>query len=153
MIVVSKAEFMVPVLQGKQHECFEHSESGIFDITAMRLVLPNIGVLHTISLDQIVPFIMENRVTDPARVMQLAAASWRDDPGIFIVSDYDSEGTPNVTMVDGHHRAMRRAIEKETDMEMWFVPTEKAIRPAAGWMKNPYVDWGDPIVDGKIIRR
>lgn len=79
--VVSKAELMLPVFRGEQHECFEHSELGIFDVTATRAVIENIGTLHTVALDQIVPFVLQNRVTDPARVMQLPEQSWRNDPG------------------------------------------------------------------------
>ena len=35
----------------------------------------------------------------------------------------------------------------------YIVPIKYAIRPSAGWIQDPRVDWGDELKDGKIIRR
>ena len=153
-IKITKSQLMQPVIAGEQHECFEDSELGIFDVTAMREACKagRIGELTSIPLDQIIPMLAEQRVVDPDRVDELDEKSWRDDPGIFILTGFDEENIPNVCMVDGHHRAMRRHIEQLDNFVAYFVPVEQAIRPGEGWTKNPFVDWGDPIVEGKIIR-
>jgi hypothetical protein len=150
--IISKLELMSYVIRGVSHECFEHSELGIFDVTEMRIAATKIGELKSVPIDMIAPFVMVNRVTEPARVMALDDASWKHDPGIMIVSEYDEQGVPTVTMVDGHHRALRRAIQGYESMDIWMIPLEKAIRPSPEWVKNPFFDWGEEIRDGQIIR-
>ena len=151
--ILTKAQLMDLVIRGGQRECFTHSEAGTFDVTAMRQAAPQIGEIQEIPLSNLLEFIAQSRVVDRDRVLSLPEESWRSDPGIFVVHEYDAAGVPTVTMIDGHHRAMRRALEGMETMQLWFIPIEKAIRPAPGWVTNPYVDWGDPIVDGKIIRK
>lgn len=153
MDIVSKNQLMSLVASGRCHECFEHSEIGLFDITDMRARASELGELAVLSLEDITPFVVENRVIDDGRVKDLSETSWKNDPGIMIVLKRDSAGVPTVVMVDGHHRSIRRYIEGLVDMQMWMIPIEKALRPSEGWVKNPYIDWGDQIIDGKIVPR
>jgi len=152
---VTKGQLMAQVFSGHQRECFTHSDEGTFDISAMRAALPA-QLPHDsadVSLSQIIPFLAEHRVVEQARVQELSDWSWREDPGIFLV--IPPKGGEGVThlMVDGHHRAVRRHLEGMEDMRFYFVQLKDALRPAFGWVANPFVDWGDPIIDGRIVRR
>lgn len=155
--ILTKSQLMERVISGHERECFSHSTEGIFDITGMRQLIKSgkiEGELRTVDLDQVIPFIEQNRVVDMQRVHDLDRASWRDDPGIFIVLKEDTDGNgPTVLMVDGHHRAMRRRQEGFPTIWMWFIKEENAVRPAPGWVQNTSVDWGDEIIDGKIVKR
>ena len=147
MKTISKLQMMSMVLKAIHHESFEHSTMGVFDVTLTRAwAIDNLEPV-LVYLKDIIPFIMENRVTEPARVMQLKDVSWRVDPGITIQT-----GPDEYLMIDGHHRALRRNIEGEEDMLMYIVPLDKAIRPAPGWVRRDDVDWGDPIINGVIQR-
>lgn len=142
---------MDAVIYGHQRECFEHSIMGVFDITAMRewAVINCKSVL--VPLNLIVPFVRTNRVTELERIKSLPDESWKTDPGMFI--EIEKHGKVSHLMIDGHHRALRRFDEGEEDMLNYIVPMKFAIRPSAGWIKDPRVDWGDELKDGKIIRR
>lgn len=148
---------MARVMSGHERECFEHSTEGIFDITRMREFIKCRkiqGALCSVDLGQIIPFMEKNRVIDMERVQELDRRSWRDDPGIFIVLKEDNDGSgPTVLMVDGHHRAMRRYLEGFHTIRMWFIREEHATRPEPGWARNTRIDWGDEIIDGKVVKR
>jgi hypothetical protein len=152
--LITKTQLMASVVAGLRHESFEHSIDGLFDITAMRqkCAAEELGERAILPLDGIIPFIRENRVIEMQRVLALDYESWKNDPGMFIVESYDDAGVPTGIMVDGHHRAIRRQLEGEMEMVVWMVPKDKAIRPGANWMRHPD-DWGDAIIDGKIVKR
>ncbi len=153
MKLITKEELMRLVIYGEHHECFDHEHYGTFDITETRKMVEILGGhLQAVSLDQIVPFIREQRVTEEARIDGLHEDSWKHDPGIFLVVG-ETDGVPDVVMVDGHHRALRREKEGCEDMQMWFIPIENAIRPQEGWAHDKSIDWGDKIENGKIIKR
>lgn len=154
MKIITKAELMSLVINRGLHECFEHSEFGTFDVSAMReWCVENLDKceIGAFSLSEVIPHIHTNRVTDAHRVMTLPDRSWQEDPAIFLV--VKGEDHPTHVMIDGHHRALRRGIEGEADMVAFFVPIELAIRPEAGWVKNPFFDWGDKIENGKVVPR
>lgn len=154
--IVSKSELMRPVILGLQHECFDHETDGVFDVTEMRARADELGKLVEVPMENVAPFIAEARVIDMDRVMELNELSWKHDPGIALVMESPEEaedGTPTVMIVDGSHRAIRRSIEKCKTMRFWMIPIAKAIRPAEGWVKNPFVDWGDQIIEGQIVKR
>lgn len=143
---LNKETIMAPVVAGYAHEAFTHETEGTFDVTEMReWIKGHPELLITVELSNLIGFIKENRVTDDHRIRTLPESSWRDDPGIAIECDDGS-----MLMIDGHHRALRRELEGLHVMEIYAVPMKDAIRPQAGYMRGP--DWGDPIVDGKIIR-
>lgn len=152
--IVTKAQLMQAVIAGHQRECFEHSTEGIFDVTAMRDGLASgtiPGELVYIAMECIAPFVRENRVTEQARIDSLDEASWKLDPAIFI--HIVNNGEESHLMIDGHHRALRREKEGFDSMPCWIVEKEHAVRPAPGWVQNPFVDWGDALVDGRIVKR
>jgi hypothetical protein len=152
MNLISKSELMLPVFRGEAHECFEHSELGIFDVTMTRAWAENNAEVMVVDLSDIVPFILTNRVTEPSRVMQLSEASWRSDPGLILYTE-EPNGSHEHVVIDGHHRALRRNAEGETTMGFYVLPLNRAVRPSYGWTKQSNVDWGDEIIDGKIVKR
>lgn len=137
--VVSKTDIMRLVESGRCHECFEHEHLGLFDVTAIREAIRRDEIsfkLLCVGMDQIAPFVRENRVTESARVQALPWTSYESDPGIFIeIPDGSS------LMVDGHHRALRREAEGIDHMYFYFIPLDAAIRPSNAWIKNPFVTW------------
>lgn len=151
MKLISKSELMCRVIEGGARECFEHSECGTFDVTAMReWAAANLQPV-SVRLSDINPFIRTNRVTEEKRVMGLPEDSWKHDPGMFLLLGEGDDITH--LMIDGHHRALRREIEGETCMLCYVVPTAEAKRPQEGWFKDTHADWGDNFVDGKIVKR
>ena len=152
--VVTKSSLMALIARGVAREAYHDTVHGWFDVSAMRLRAAELGELVEVPLEIVMPVVMNQRVAEPQRVMELKDESWRDDPGMFILFDFDENGIPNAMMIDGSHRATRRMIEGEQFMKFWFIPIEKALRPPPGFMSTTEVgiDWGDPVVDGKIIR-
>ena len=140
---VSKSFLMSRVAKGLSHECFNHSDAGTFDITYIREHAQELGgELGWIALDDVIYHIRATRDTEPARVMQLEKESWENDPGIFV--ELRKDGEVSHLMVDGHHRALRRAIEGHTRMQVWMIPFSERMRPGAGWIQHPTFTWGDP---------
>lgn len=150
---MKKSELMALVATGRVQEAFTHTIYGTFNITQMREATKD-GIAERVSvaLYEINPYIRTSRVTEPERIHGLTTEQWRDDPGL----GFD---TPDgFLMLDGHHRALRREMEGKTHMDLWRFPYELmgAFAPAPGWVDPAKLDrrfdWGDPIVDGKIIR-
>lgn len=140
---VSKSYLMSRVAKGLNHECFNHSEAGGFDVTRIREKAREMGgQIVLIGLEDIIHHIYTSRDTEPARVMQLTEESWRDDPGIFIELK-EENGSVSHLMIDGHHRALRRAIEGLETMRVWLIPFSEAMRPSALWIPSPHHTWGD----------
>lgn len=151
---MKKSQLMALVATGRMHEAFTHTIYGTFDVTVMREATKS-GVAERVlvPLYEINPFIRTTRVTEPERIAELRAESWEDDPGL----GFD---TPDgFLMLDGHHRALRREMEGKTHMYMWRFPYElmAAFKPRPGYVDpsklDERFDWGDKIVDGKIVRR
>lgn len=137
--VVSKTEVMQLVASGRARECFEHESAGRFDVTAMRDAIKKNEIsfkLLCVAIDQVSPFVRQNRETEPARVNELTWESYENDPGIFIEVP---DGTS--LMIDGHHRALRREAEGLDHMFFYFIPWDQAIRPSEAWIQNPFVTW------------
>jgi hypothetical protein len=150
---VTKTELMALVATGRVQEAFTHTIYGTFNITQMRKATADgIAERVMVPLYEINPFIRVQRVTEPSRIADLTVEQWRDDPGL----GFD---TPDgFVMLDGHHRALRREMEGMTHMHLWRFPYElmSSFFPAPGYIKpaefDKRFDWGDPIVNGKIIR-
>jgi hypothetical protein len=139
-------------MQGIGRECFDHSELGRFDITAMREVAPQIGTLIGIDLDCIHDHIRDNYVWEEERVLNLPDESWQNDPGIVLV--FMEDGVLTHCVVDGTHRVIRRHRERCDNMTFWEIPLEKAIRPGMEWGVLKTHNWGPhDIVNGKKVTR
>lgn len=150
-MTITKSELMSRVNAGAEHECFEHSEEGIFDVTLMRMWAMAHLKPVLVPLEDMVPFILSTRDTEPARVFELPEDSWRHDPGLAV--EYPGD-PPQHLMIDGHHRALRRAAEGLKDMPMFIIPQAGIIRPRPGWGINPFTDWGGKVMkDGKLVDR
>ena len=137
--VITKTQIMQLVASGRTRECFEHESMGMFDVTAIRRAIKKNEIsfkLLCVALDQVVPFVRQNRETEPARVSELTWESYENDPGIFIELP---DGTS--LMIDGHHRALRREAEGLDHMFFYFISLEQAIRPGENWVKHPFVTW------------
>lgn len=156
MSLKTKTELMALVIAGKNRECFEHSHFGMMDVTAMRtIVLSGRAYDYVfVPLHLICDHIRETRVIDKERITTLPAESWQKDPAIFIISPAPHlPGGWEHTMVDGHHRALRREAEGLQDIRAAFIHERDIIRPPEGWGLRADMDWGDALVDGKIVKR
>lgn len=153
MNALTKSGVMDLVARGLAHESFEHTQHGLFDVTEMRLHAPELGEKHLIDLAMVIPHLQgDEREVDMSRVRSLDPHSWLYDPAMFIQIG-ETDGVPDVIMVDGHHRAMRRHLEGLTDMEAWLIPIDKVIRPnMEAMIRGP--EWGEKeIKDGKLVPR
>lgn len=142
---------MAHVIAGRARESFEHSIIGQFDVTATREVAKAHGKFIIVPFSDFLDYCRENHVWEPERVAALDTISWRHDPGIMLWDT--TNGQVEHTMIDGIHRALRREREGLTEMVFWELPVAQAIRPGFGWGMKPGYDWGDAVVDGKIVRR
>lgn len=149
--MMTKSQTMELTKMGLSRECFDHDTWGQFDVTAMRARAKELGTLEVVPLHLILDHIKRHRVTEHARVMDLKDHEWKDDPGIIIFAT--ENGVLWHATIDGHHRALRREHEGKDTMLFWMIPIEKALRPAEGWGTVPGLEWGDPIVDGKIVKK
>lgn len=155
---VSKTRLMNYVIAGRMRECFSHSDQGEFDVTAQRAWCEQNALdeakcqVINVGLEQIIPWLAEHRVVEDQRAAELPETSWLLDPGIFIHYVDIEAGTESHLMIDGHHRALRRHREGKDNMLFYLVPSKFIIRPSKDWIPNPWFDWGDKMVDGKIIK-
>jgi hypothetical protein len=144
--LMSKTEVMKLVKWGRVHESFEHEHEGRFDITAMRMLPPQIrGKVYELPIHEVLAFILINRVLDVQRVRDLDVESWRNDPAIAIQM-----------IRDGVHRIMRRHQEGLQTFLCYVIDEKHAIRPDLNeWQPGVErgIDWGDELVDGKIVKR
>lgn len=151
-ILMSKTAHMKLISSGRTHECFNHSEQGLIDVTVLReqCKAGKFGAPYDIGLDQVIPFIHEHRVFELDRVKELDEESWRNDPGIFVIL-YERCGISHM-MIDGTHRALRRRLEGLDGMLFYMVHQEHIVRPEPGFVQ--LTDWGDEVLkDGKIVKR
>ena len=151
--LITKTELMAAVVAGRSHESFEHSDEGIFDVTLMRraAIAANMEPV-LVSLDQIVPFILENRVAEEERISffvdQFLTHPGLFDPGMFIHFDAGTD-----LMIDGTHRALAAHRVGMKHYVFWMFPESGIIRPSEDMYRPANIEWGDPIIDGKIVRR
>ena len=153
MNALTKSGIMDLVARGLAHESFEHTEYGLFDVTEMRLRAQGLGERHTVDLMMIIPHLSgDEREIDMSRVRSLDYHSWMHDPAMFIQIG-ETDGVPDVIMIDGHHRAMRRRLEGLSDIDAWLIPIGRAIRPNMNEMvRGP--EWGEKeIKNGKLVPR
>jgi hypothetical protein len=149
-LVISKSELMARVIHGREHECFEHSECGFFDITLMREWAKKHGVRITVGTADMVPHIHESRDYDPERVLELPDESWKNDPPLAVALN---DGTH--LLIDGAHRILRRHAEGYKNTDILVLTEEEIIRPGPGWSKQEAVDWGTKEIgpDGELVDR
>ena len=156
MEIVSKTKLMGAVGFGRLHESFEHSEQGMFDITATRHAIELQQITYEIvwiDFDQFIDFAKKHRVFEEERVASLTDTSWKLDPGIFATVE-EPDGTISHMMLDGIHRAVRRQREGEKGMRFYMIAEKDAKRPTEDFVQNPFYDWSDQIIkDGVITRR
>ena len=151
MTLRTKSELMAIVASGRSREVFDHSTEGLFDVTAMRALAPEVGELSNVPLHLIVDHLRTKHVWEQARVDELTPASYLHDPGIVVV--YIENGEEVHLLIDGTHRALRRHHEGYVNMDFWFISSKHIIRPSSDWEQRKDMDWGDEHKDGKIIRR
>lgn len=149
--LMTKTQLMAIVAAGGSLEAFTHSIHGTFNVTAMRTAAPFHAELIEVPLASLVDHIRVSRVVEESRLADLPEASWRNDPGIILVEEKDGEVLH--TIIDGHHRALRRQREGLLTMVLWEFKMADAIRPPPGFGPIPGHDWGDEFRDGKIVRR
>jgi len=152
---MSKTEVMELVRWGSVHESFEHEYEGRFDITAMRMWAPNIkGEVYQLPIDQVLTFILLNRVIDVQRVRDLDEESWRNDPAMAVQMVRD--GVTEHLLIDGVHRIMRRHQEGLQTFLCHVIDEKHVVRPdLKEWQPGVErgIDWGDDVVGGKIVPR
>lgn len=153
----TKSMVMQAVVAGVGFETFEFNPPGqppiMYNVTLLRKMLQaGMAGAEVCEVDMalIIPFLLENRVWEQARVDELTAEQWRDDPAIALISGEGDEAEH--CFIDGIHRLVRRHKEGEKMARFWQVPQELApiVTLDSGMHRGP--DWGDPIVDGKIVR-
>lgn len=148
---MTKTEIMALVKEGTVHESFEHETDGMFDVTAMRTMCIVSGLqVFQCPIAPIIDAIFRDRVFDEARVSELPYYSWQTDPALVI--QYDNGEN---LLIDGTHRIIRRHREGLLFCLAYLIPEADIIRPSAEFQRGEErgIDWGDQIVDGKIVRR
>lgn len=152
---MKKADLMALVVAGKCQESFEHHLDGVvthYAVTMMRnRAKAESWPIVRVDIDMIAPFMMEYRVWDMERVMSLPEESWRNDPAMAAVT-LEPDGTESHTFVDGVHRIVRRQLEGLRTAIFYEARGDQIMHPPSGWGIRPGHDWGDKLVDGKIIR-
>ena len=157
VVVVNKSDLMrESVLKGRGHECFEHSEEGLFDITLMR-EWAHASKLepHFIDLEAVIGYIENSRVYDPQRIDDLTMDEALFDPALVVL--YQRPDGDQHLYIDGTHRALKLWRNGQKRQLVFIIPEERIIRPDL----NKYgsstevlgKDWGDLVVDGKIVKR
>jgi hypothetical protein len=157
MDVVKKSELMAAVAQGRLHEAFEHSELGWFDVTAMRDWAKRHAEVIDVDINCAVDFIRESRVVEMTRVHELPTESWQNDPAMYVCIVGTPPEPTTYLLIDGSHRIMRRHIEGLSTFKAYIVEQKDVIRVDStkfGRTTDIFgIDWGDPVVNGKIVRR
>lgn len=153
---VSKTHLMERILRGEGAEAFEHTEHGWFDVTAMREIAKKRGELVRVDMECVVEFVKANRVTDPQRVLDLKEEAWKDDPILYVRCVEPPPGPTTYLLIDGSHRALRRAMEGMSYVNAYVLEYKDIIRP--NWETSVRtrdifdIDWGDDIVNGQIVK-
>lgn len=137
------------------HECFEHTVDGLFDITEMRRFASTHQVpVLSFHISAVIAHIEEERVIDAQRVLELPEESWKFDPAMLVI--YEREDGAQHLLVDGTHRILRRHREGLKTFTAYTFAEQDIIRPdMAKWKRGCErgIDWGDAVVDGRIVKR
>jgi hypothetical protein len=147
---------------GALHECFTYyPDDGpvtVFDVTAMRTwakANPSLAPVEHVRISDVIGKLLTDRVIDVNRVRDLPKESWEHDPAMVLVYGAGT-ATMHHLLIDGTHRIVRRFGERRHDFATYMIDVKHAIYPNY----NEYVDghkigldWGDKIIDGKIIKR
>lgn len=153
--IVSKSQLMYHVARGEMREAFQHDELGYFDVTAMRALAVKKGELVTVDINAVAPFVQEQRVFEWTRARELPWESWQRDPILYVRITEPFPLPISYLLIDGAHRVMRRLEEGRTTVDAYVLDMADVIRPAANQsdIRNHGFDWGDDIVNGKIVKR
>jgi hypothetical protein len=148
---MTKTEVMALIKQGAVHESFEHETDGIFDVTAMRALTSSEGLqIYDAPIAPIIEAILRDRVYDEQRVSELSDHSWKEDPCLAV---HYRDGSD--LLIDGTHRIIRRWREGLSLFPVYILSEAQIIRPSDEFQRGEErgIDWGDQVVDGKIVRR
>lgn len=147
MKILTKTQIMQHVISGEALESFFHETEGSFDITSMRVFAKNHAQKVLVPIESIVTFIKSSRVVDEQRVLELSVDSWKTDPGIIVMLNSGEH-----LLIDGSHRTLRRELEGEEYALMYLVLEKDIIRVPETHEPCQHLDWGDSIIDGKIVK-
>ena len=156
VVLISKSQLMQVIESGRGRETFTDSEEGIFDVTAMREYafknkLPT-QAFPTRGMEQ---YLREHRVIDNARVRELRDYSYLCDPALVVIYQRPGEAVQHL-LIDGSHRIMRRCINRFSTFRAYVFTEAQIIRPdltGRATLEEVGMDWGDKVVDGKIVKR
>lgn len=153
---LTKSQIMLMVLSGRTRESFEHSTEGMFDITQMRKeALESERAITAFPLTpELETFIRANRVWEQERVDFFAAQyeRWeKPEPAMFY--ETTENGEPSHLLIDGTHRILAAYALKMPWFIAWFFEESDIRRPPPGWGLRADLDWGDQLIDGKIVKR
>lgn len=146
----TKTQMMSLVASGDISESFTHETEGNFDITKMREYARANCEVQQLPIEYVIDFVMNTRVFEPQRVIDLSTDSWMEDPALFVA--YVESNNVSKLLIDGAHRIIRRHREGLKTFLFYELLEDEIIRPDPASLTLPNV-WGDPIVDGQIIRR
>jgi hypothetical protein len=151
MTRLTNTQMMSLVASGDISESFTHPTEGVFDITKMREYARANCEVQQLPIEYVIDFVMNTRVFEPQRIIDLSTHSWMEDPALFV--SYVENNTVSKLLIDGTHRIIRRHREGLRTFLFYELLEDEIIRPdptTTGILDNA---WGDPIVDGQIIRR
>lgn len=142
---------MRAVAEGCMHECFSHSEEGVFDVTRMRAWAARNLVPVQIDISDYAQHIRSSRVIEDTRVDSLTEIECASDPAIFVMFMRPGEETTHL-MIDGHHRTIRLLKEGKTEQLAYIFTEAQIIRPPEGF--DMPLDWGDAdLVGDQLVKR
>lgn len=151
MAIMSKKEIMDFVIAGKAREVFEHSDEGRFDVTAMREFAKKNVIAVMVPVELTAPILKTIRVIDWDRVNSLDLYTCMTDPAMAVILDRPGVEIEHL-MIDGIHRCLRLEKEGVKHQPVWMLEEKHVIRPDMNLMMKVH-DWGDIMVDGKIVKR
>lgn len=143
---LTKNDIMQLIASGRGIETFEHVELGFFDVTAMRARALTHGTRITVDIHCVADFVSNNRVYDRERMRSLTPEQI-NDPILYVHLPNEPQGDCHL-LIDGSHRAIRRAHEGFTTVDAYVLEERDIIRPDfSKGFHGPDVglDWGDDI--------
>lgn len=146
---LTKTEIMQLVANGQHREAFEHSELGLFDITAMRERAKTHGKLVEIDIACVANFVIENRPYDRDRMRSLTVEQI-NDPILYVHLPNDPQGADTHLLVDGAHRAIRRAHLGLPTVHAYILTEADIIRPdfnVFGFGPHFGIEWGETLAE------
>lgn len=151
---MTKSEIMARIIMGNGHETFTHSIEGHFDVTLMRnkaIAEKREPVLVPVAL--LVDHLRTNYVHEAARVRHFVE-KFTQTPDLYDPAMFVSYQDGTSLLVDGVHRVLAADYLRMEHYIFWRFTEDEIIRPDFNLMGfNPERDWGDALVDGKIVKR